>query len=80
MRSIYDEQLSTLHDSLSTMSALCEAAIAKAAKALQNNDLALADEVYGVTEKIDRLERAVPEAFIAAAAGCDRSACGFCGA
>lgn len=49
MRSIYDEQLSTLHESLSTMSALCEAAIAKAAKALQNNDLALADEVHGVT-------------------------------
>ena len=59
MRSIYDEQLSTLHESLSTMSALCEAAIAKAAKALQNNDLALADEVHGVTEKIDRLERDV---------------------
>lgn len=59
MRSIYDEQLSTLHESLSTMSALCEAAIAKAAKALQDNDLALADEVHGVTEKIDRLERDV---------------------
>ena len=59
MRSIYDEQLSTLHNSLSNMSALCEAAIAKAAKALQENDLELAAEVHGVTEKIDRLERDV---------------------
>ncbi len=59
MRSIYDEQLKTLHDSLATMSALCEDAIAKAAKALQLNDLALAAEVHTVTERIDRLERDV---------------------
>ena len=59
MRSIYDEQLKTLHESLSTMSALCENAIAKAAKALQENDLELAAEVHGVTEEIDRLERDV---------------------
>lgn len=59
MRSVYDEQLKTLHDSLSTMSALCEDAIAKAAKALQNNDMPLAAEVHTVTEKIDRLEKDV---------------------
>lgn len=59
MRSIYDEQLKTLHDSLGTMSALCEDAIAKVAKALQINDLPLAAEVHTVTEHIDRLERDV---------------------
>lgn len=59
MRSVYDEQLKTLHDSLSNMSALCEDAIAKAAKALQNNDMPLAAEVHTVTEKIDRLEKDV---------------------
>ena len=59
MRNTYDEQLKMLHDSLSAMSALCEDAIAKAAKSLQEGDTKLAAEVHGVTEKIDRLERDV---------------------
>ena len=57
MRSKFDEQLELLHKELIEMGALCENAIAKAAKALSEGDIKIADKVPELSAKIDRKER-----------------------
>lgn len=57
MRSKFDEQLALLHTELIRMGALCEEAISKAAKALENGDSALAEQVRPLEGEIDQMER-----------------------
>ena len=57
MRTRFDEQLSLLNRELIEMGALCEQAIALAAKALLTGDTELADEVPPLEDEIDRKER-----------------------
>jgi len=57
MRSKFDEQLAQLSRELAAMGALCEQAIAAAAKALLTRDLTLAEAAIQTEEKIDRKER-----------------------
>ena len=57
MRTRFDEQLSLLNRQLIEMGALCEQAIAAAAKALLTGDRELAAEVPPVEDEIDRKER-----------------------
>ena len=57
MRTRFDEQLSLLNRELIEMGALCEQAIAAAAKALLTGDEKLAAEVPPVEDEIDRKER-----------------------
>ena len=57
MRTRFDEQLSLLNRELIEMGALCEQAIAAAAKALLTGDTKLAAEVSPVEDEIDRKER-----------------------
>lgn len=57
MRSKFDEQLELLHKELIEMGALCENAIAKAAKALSEGDIKIADKVPELFAEIDRKER-----------------------
>ena len=57
MRSRFDEQLARLNTELIRMGALCEEAISKAAKALENGDCALAEQVRPLEGEIDQMER-----------------------
>ena len=57
MRSKFDEQLELLHKELIHMGALCESAIAMAAKALAEGDTKLADGVPELSAEIDQKER-----------------------
>lgn len=57
MRSQFDEQLSLLHQQLTTMGALCEESIALVAKALSSNDQQLAKHVAALDNEIDQMER-----------------------
>ena len=57
MRSRFDEQLALLNRELIEMGALCEEAIAKAAKALSAADRRLAAQVAPLDSEIDRKER-----------------------
>ena len=57
MRSRFDEQLALLNRELIEMGALCEEAIAKAAKALSAADRRLAEQVAPLDSEIDRKER-----------------------
>lgn len=57
MRSKFDEQLKLLHKELINMGALCENAIAKAAKALSEGDIKIADKVPELSAEINRKER-----------------------
>lgn len=57
MRSKFDEQLELLHKELIEMGALCENAIAKAAKALSEGNIKIADKVTELSVEIDRKER-----------------------
>lgn len=57
MRSRFDEQLALLNKELIEMGALCEEAIADAAKALLNGDAAIAATVMPLEEEINRSER-----------------------
>lgn len=57
MRSKFDEQLELLHKELIEMGALCENAIAKAAKALAEGNIKTADKVPELSAEIDRKER-----------------------
>lgn len=57
MRSKFDEQLELLHKELIEMGALCENAIAMAAKALSEGNTKLADKVPELSMEIDRKER-----------------------
>ena len=57
MRSKFDEQLELLHKELSEMGALCENAIAMAAKALSEGNTKMAAKVPELSTEIDRKER-----------------------
>lgn len=57
MRSKFDEQLERLHKELIEVGALCENAIAMAAKALSEGDTKLAAKVPELSVDIDRKER-----------------------
>lgn len=57
MRSKFDEQLELLHKELIQMGALCENAIAMAAKALAEGNAKLAGRVPEVSAEIDQKER-----------------------
>ena len=59
MRTRFDEQLSCLNRELIEMGALCEEAIAVAAKALLDGDGSRAGRVGGLEEEIDRKEKDV---------------------
>ena len=59
MRSRFDEQLSQLNRELIEMGALCEEAIAVAAKALSEQDAELAKRVTPIDAEIDRKERTI---------------------
>jgi phosphate transport system protein len=59
MRSQYEEQLTRLNNELISMGALCENAIALAAKALLDGDFSLAKEAIGIEQEIDRKEREI---------------------
>ena len=57
MRSKFDEQLELLHKELTKMGALCENAIAMAAKALAEGNTKIAGKVSRLSEEIDQKER-----------------------
>ena len=57
MRSKFDEQLELLHKELIEMGALCESAIAMAAKALAEGDTKMSSKVPELSADIDRKER-----------------------
>lgn len=57
MRSRFDSQLALLNAELIQMGALCEEAISKAAKALENGDRMLAEQVKPLEGEIDQMER-----------------------
>lgn len=57
MRSKFDEELELLHKELIQMGALCENAIAMAAKALSEGNTKMAARVPGLSSEIDRKER-----------------------
>lgn len=57
MRSEFDGQLQSLHKELIEMGALCEKAIAMAAKALSEGNIKTADKVPELSAEIDRKER-----------------------
>ena len=59
MRSRFDEQLALLNKELIKMGALCEEAIALAAKALTTADAELAAKVIPVDTEIDHMERSI---------------------
>lgn len=59
MRPRFDEQLELLHKELIEMGALCENAIAIAAKALSNGDIKMAEMVPELSAEIDRKEREI---------------------
>ena len=59
MRSHFDEQLGLLNKNLTQMGALCEEAIALAAKALVTGDVEMAARVSPVDDEIDRMERSI---------------------
>ncbi|MEG2931599.1 MAG: phosphate signaling complex protein PhoU [Ruthenibacterium sp.] len=56
MRITFDEQLRLLNKELTYMGALCETAIANAAKALLDGDVSLTQQVLVADEEIDRKE------------------------
>lgn len=57
MRSRFDEQLALLNTELIQMGALCEEAILKAAKALEDGSRTLAEKVKPLEGEIDQMER-----------------------
>lgn len=59
MRSKFDEQLSELNRDLIRMGSICEEVIALAAKALANEDPALAQKVRPLSDELDQMERTV---------------------
>ena len=56
MRNKFDEQLETLHIELIKMGALCEEAVTAAICALEKNDPAMLDKVFGADSEIDQKE------------------------
>lgn len=61
MRSKFDEQLEQLNLELIKMGALCESAIAAAAKAIFDEDKALIEKTLNADEQIDRKERDIED-------------------
>ncbi|SEA23406.1 phosphate transport system protein [Bowdeniella nasicola] len=61
MRAIFRQELEQLGDNLIEMSQLVATAVQKAAKALADSDLALAEQVIDEDEQINELERTVDE-------------------
>ena len=59
MRTSFDDQLKQLNSSMISLGALCEDAIAKATKSFLDNDIALAESIVSVTERIDHEEREI---------------------
>ncbi len=59
MRSQFDEELGQLRRELTAMGALCENAIALAAKALEEGDASASERLNELTARIDRQERDV---------------------
>ena len=59
MRLNFDAQLELLSRELITMGALCENAIAKAAKAVTEGDLSLTEPVFSLAEQIEEKEREI---------------------
>ncbi len=59
MRSKFDEQLSFLNRELISMGALCEEAIAAAAKAMLTADMGMAEKVRPLEREIDEKEREI---------------------
>jgi phosphate transport system protein len=59
MRSRFDEQLAMLERELISMGALCENAIAMAAKALLEGDMPLAERAVSIEAEIDQKERII---------------------
>ena len=59
MRNRFDEQLFELNRGIIEMGAMCEEAIASAAKALTSNDIRLAEKVKRNSSAIDRMEREI---------------------
>ncbi len=59
MRSKFDEQLALLHKELTRMGALCENAIAMAAKSLAEGNTRMAGRVPELSAEIDQKERAI---------------------
>ena len=59
MRNRFDEQLFELNREMIEMGAMCEEAIATAAKALISNDPQLADKVKSDSNAIDQMEREI---------------------
>ena len=57
MRSRFDSQLALLNTELIQMGALCEEAISKAAKALEEGSRTLAEKVRPLESEIDQMER-----------------------
>ena len=57
MRSRFDSQLALLNTELIRMGALCEEAISKAAKALEEGSRTLAEKVRPLESEIDQMER-----------------------
>ena len=59
MRNRFDEQLELLNNSLISMGALCETAIADTIRALLTHDLRLAKEVIATDKEIDQKEKEI---------------------
>lgn len=59
MRNRFDEQLELLNNSLISMGALCETAIADTIRALLTHDLRLAEEVIATDKEIDQKEKEI---------------------
>ncbi len=59
MRSRFDKQLDLLSSQLTYMGSLCEKAIANVARALENGDLQLAEQVIKEDEEIDQMEKEI---------------------
>ena len=57
MRNQFDRQLSRLHHDLTRMGALCEEAIALAAKSLLDGDVTLREKVVQLDAEIDQMEK-----------------------
>ena len=57
MRSRFDAQLDILNNSLISMGALCENAIASAVKALLHNDMSLSKKAIETEVELDQMEK-----------------------
>lgn len=61
MRNRFEAQLHELNNEIITMGAMVESAIAAAARALENRDMALATQVAGADDAVDAKEREIEQ-------------------